>query len=540
MRQVEKCLKAITLYGPSHPTHLQGIEELKSGFEPVWAEFGSLTLQVRDDGLAWESHLVLPEDHSPDSISWGLFKEGIRSITLTQGVEEEEIVRLLDLIHRSGSLAEDAEDDLLTLLWDQYFEHIRYLVVDLGVDDFEPIAAPAGSRPPPPPEETQQQVEEEVADLMRPAMLAGFDDFDASLYFLDDHEIDQLKNEIASEYAQNICVNALSMLLDIVEVHPDQDVREETCGVLGELFTHLLGVGDFSSVAYMVREVGVLLGRVSDLQPEHRDALGGFARNLSDPQVITQVLQFLDDAGVHPTSADLGDLFGELGANALLAVLRGIPRLDSKAAKKLLRSALAQHATRFPDVVKEALVSPDGEIVMLGLRCVQESRLPSVYPELRRLSKHEDAGLRRTLVNALAALGTSEALRELEELLHDPDHDIRIGAVRALSTCGDPATRSLVESIVLGRAIRKTDRSEKSAFFEAYGALFGESVIGNLRPLLHGGLLHRRADAATRACVAKVLGQVGGPEARALLEQELNDRSFSVRSAAERALKEIA
>jgi hypothetical protein len=96
-----------------------------------------------------------------------------------------------------------------------------------------------------------------------------------------------------------------------------------------------------------------------------------------------------------------------------------------------------------------------------------------------------------------------------------------------------------VESIVLGRAIRQADRSEKSAFFEAYGVLFGEAVIGNLGPLLRGGLLHRRVDPATRACVAKVLGQVGGPEAKVLLERASNDRDFSVRSAAERGLREL-
>ena len=538
VRQIDKCLQAITLYSTSHPMYLQAVEELRSGFEPIWAEFGSLTLQVRDDGLAWESNLVLPEDHTPDSISWGMFKEGIRSITLTRGVEEEEIVRLLDVIHRSRSLTDDAEDDFLTLLWGQYFEHIRYRVIDLAWDDFEEMAEPERSKPPLPPEETQRQVEEEVAELKRPDVLAEFDDFDASLYFLDDHEIDHLKDEIAAEYTQNICVNALSMLLDILEVHPDRDVREETCGVLEELFPHLLGVGDFGSVAYLIRELRVLLERVSDLEPEHRKTLAAFAGRLSDPQVITQVLQSLDDADVRPTPEELGDLFGELTPEALLAVLRGIPQLDNEAVKGLLRSAVGQQATRFPKVIKEALTSSDRETVLVGLRCVEECKLPSVHAELRRLSQHEDTAVRRALVTALAELGTSEALRELEELLHDRDHDIRIAAVRALSTCGDASTRSLVESIVMGRAIRDTDRSEKLAFFEAYGALFGESATVRLGPLLHSGLFRRRSDAATRACVARVLGQVGGPEAKALLEKALNDRDFSVSSAADRGLKE--
>ena len=57
VHQIDKCLRAITLYSPSHPMYLRTVEELQSGFEPIWAELGSLTLQVRDDGFAWRSNL---------------------------------------------------------------------------------------------------------------------------------------------------------------------------------------------------------------------------------------------------------------------------------------------------------------------------------------------------------------------------------------------------------------------------------------------------------------------------------------------------
>ena len=524
------------MYSPSHPMHLRAVEELQSGFEPVWAELGSLTLQVRDDGFVWQSNLVLPQDHTPDSISWLLFKEGIRSITLTQGVEDEEIVCLLSVIHLSRSLAEDVEDDLLTLLWDQYFEHIRYRLVDLGSDDVAEIEGPASSDPQPSPEETREQVEEEVAEVMGADVLADFDDFDASLYFLDDHEIGQLKDDIATEFTQDISVNALSMLLDVLELHPDRDVREETCGVLEELFSHLVGTGDFGSIAYLIRELRVLLARVTDLKLEHRETLGGLARKLSDPKVISLLLRSMDHSEVLPTPEDLQNLFGELEPEALRAVVRRIPQLGDEAAKALLRSALGHQATHFPKVIREALTSEDGEIVLVGLRCVEESKLTSVHAQLQRLSQHEDTAVRRALVAALAGLKTSEAVREIEELLHDRDHDIRIAAVRALSTCGDAETRSLVEAIVLGRAIRNTDRSEKLAFFEAYAALFGDSATAGLEPLLHGGVFRRRSDAATRACAARALGKVGGPAAKAALEKALKDRDFSVRSAAERGL----
>ena len=140
---------------------------------------------------------------------------------------------------------------------------------------------------------------------------------------------------------------------------------------------------------------------------------------------------------MRPTPEELKNLFGELESEALLAVVRGIPQLDDEMVKRRLRSALGHQACHFPKVIREALTSVDGEIVLVGLRCVEERKLTSVHAELQRLSQHEDTAVRRALVTALAELRTPEAVREIEELLHDRDHDTRIAAVRALSTCGD-------------------------------------------------------------------------------------------------------
>ena len=537
LRRLEKCLKSITLYSPTHPMYFRAVNELKVGFEPIWGELSSLTLQVRDDGFAWESEIVLPEEHTPNSISWALFSEGIRSLSFSRGVEQEEIVRLLDVIHEARSFDSDSEDDLLTLLWGQYFEHIRYFVVDLNTDGVDDIEEGASTEPPPSADVTQGQVEEEVAELQRTEGLVSFDDFDASLYFLTDGEIDHLKTEIATEFTDNIRVHAVSMFLDILELH--RDVRDETCGLLTDLFQHLLAVGDFGASAYLLREVRVLLERATDLTPEHRGALAGFTSKLHDSGVIVQILLSLDDADVLPDAEELGELFAELECDALAIVLLQIPHLTNEAAKRLLRRALRHQAPRCPTVIEEALTSGDPKIILLGLRCVQSCGPPSVLGDLHRLASHKDSAIRRALVDALEVLGTPEVPREIEALLNDPDGEVRVAAVRALSGCGDSLTRSLLESMVLGKAFRGTNKTEKLAFFEAYGALSGEAAVNQLRPLLRRGLFQRRRDRETRVCVVRVLAQIGGPMAETLLQRALEDKDFSVRIAAERELAKI-
>lgn len=533
LRLLGKSLRAVTLYTPNHPMQLQAVRELQAGFGPVWDELHSLTLVVQDTGFWWESHLVFREDHSADSISWALFKEGIRSLTFTPGIEGEEIVRFLNVIHVARTLTNDETDDLLTLLWDQRFDHIRYHVIDVSADDAEQIEKPDSSEPAPPPEATRQQVEEEIAEVQK---AEGLIDFDATLYFLDDSEIHYLKDKINGEYTQNICVNTLSMLFDILEVQSEADTREETCSILRDLFLHLLESGDFSSVAYTLREARLVLERASDLQPEQRAALYQLGARLSEPDVLVQILHSLDNAEVHPTDDELGQLFEELQPEALVTVLDWIPRLTNERAKGLLLRAVERQASAHPLVMKTALSSLDREILLVGLRCVKQSRLQSARAELKQLLTHEDTAVRVALADALGELATPDALQELQELLGDHAGEVRIAAVRALLVHGGATTRPLLESIVLGKPIRYAHMSEKRAFFESYATLAGEAAVNRLRPLLNGGFFRRRADPETRACVAIALGRIESPAAEAALQKARRDKDPVVRNAVEKAL----
>ena len=105
---------------------------------------------------------------SPGPRAWpgSCTRTGCASLTLLPGVEEEEIVRFLEVVNRARYLQPDAGDDLLTLLWEQEFEFIRYRFVEgFGDDGSMPEAMPArwaadsaGRRA----AQVQQQVREEA------------------------------------------------------------------------------------------------------------------------------------------------------------------------------------------------------------------------------------------------------------------------------------------------------------------------------------------------------------------------------------------
>ena len=110
------------------------LESLRAAFAPIWAHAADLVFEVTDTQLTRESHPVVTElDKSGDALPWVLYKDGIRELTLLKGVEDKEIIALVQVAARVRKAAAD-EDDLLTLLWEQEFAFVRYRYVDVGFD----------------------------------------------------------------------------------------------------------------------------------------------------------------------------------------------------------------------------------------------------------------------------------------------------------------------------------------------------------------------------------------------------------------------
>src|SRR5213079_3059301 len=171
----------------------------------------------------------------------------------------------------------------------------------------------------------RRQVEEEAPPKREG--LVSIDDFDTTLYFLDDKEIEYLHKEVEREYAQDLRGNVLAMLFDLLELQTYGTVRAELISIVENFIPYLLGAGDFRSVAYILRETRAILQRARELIPEHRQALEGLPTRLSQSDSLSQLLQALDESAVHPTEEDLSELFQELRPEALSTLMVWIAKL---------------------------------------------------------------------------------------------------------------------------------------------------------------------------------------------------------------------
>jgi hypothetical protein len=335
--------------------------------------------------------------------------------------------------------------------------------------------------------------------------------------------------------------SALNVLFDLFEVNVQPAVRHEVLRILERLFPNLLNARDFRSSAAVLRECKLLKERIPDLKPEHVQRLDAFGAKLSEPTIVGQLLQSLDEASNLGVEEHAAEVLRELRASALEPCVSWLPNLTSSPLRKMLEDLVDRLAHTYPTEVQRILGIQDSSALsgMIGL-CGRLG-LHQAVPALAEAMGHPDPAVRLAIVQTLGQLGTPGALTVVDKAIEDTDRGVRLAAVRSAGARGYKGALRRVESVVLGKSVKEMDLTEKMAFFEAYSAIAGVSALKPLSSiLLDRGLLRMKQPPEIRACAAVALGRLKTPDARDVLQRAAEDKDLVVRNAVSRALREAA
>jgi hypothetical protein len=530
-----KAVRAHQLYLPNNPMHARAIDAAKSSFSILWRETDVLTLQVTEADLRWEGRPMLTEpDRTSDSIPWMLYKDGLRELAFRKGFEESEMLVFLTLMQRAR-LASIEDDDLLTLLWEHEFTCLDYKYVELGSLSGPSVEITRGDVPERivAPEEVESEMQ-----LVASSSVARMDEYDSTLYFLDDHEIQYLRDEVRKDYSGDMRTPVVASLLDTFEQQTDPTVREEIAGILDNLFLLFLSVTQFRAAAYLIREARLTAGRANEVLIGQKQRLLQLSDRLSDKEVLGQLLEALEDTPLRPPHNDLHELLGQLKPAALETILGFVGKSRNSDLRSLLESAASKLASNHTSELVRLISSSNQSVAFEAIRRAGAMKTSAAVSALAGVIERATPEMRLLGVAALSEIGSPGALQVLERALTDEDRDIRIAAVKVLGMRHHvPALRG-IEAHMKSKEIRETTLAEKIAFFEAYGLLCGDDGVHMLSDILNNRrILGGREDNELRACAAMALGKVGTDLAMAALEKALNDRDVLVRNAVSRAVR---
>jgi len=530
-----KAARAHQLYLHNNPAYLRALDYARAAFTPIWEVTDELVFDITETELRWHGEAVLHEpEKATDNIPWMMYKDGIRELRLLKDFERNELEPLLDILQRSRRVSPE-EDDLLTMLWEQEFSYLRYRYIDMATDQAAPIDK-AGFRG----GEAGAQAMQESAPPMDStvASVVNLEDFDSTLYFLEESEVEYLRDEVRKEYEIDMRRNVVAMLLDTFETQGDRGVREEIAALLDTLMLHILSSGEFKTAAFLLRETAQTSERAPGITPEQKAQLLRIRDRLSDPDVLAQVLQSLDEASQLPDQEDLNELFDQLRVSALAMVFSWLTKAQTPRLRVLLENAAARLAMANTAELVKLIGASDREVAREAIRRAGVVRATAAVAALAKLTTDPDVQMRLAAVQALGEIGSPGALQFLERTIEDTHRDVRVATARAIAARAHRPALAKIEAAIQGKLAKDANLTEKMAFFEAFGTLCGDGGIKLLDGVLNArGLFGKKEDPELRACAAMALGRVGSEAAIATLRRASTEKDVLVRNAVNRALR---
>lgn len=528
LRALSTALRGYRLYGTGSPNLDRFVGALRDRFAEVWGELDRLRLDVEEHRFRWEGRTVFPLGGDTGDLPFLFYKDGIRTLTFLPGVEGE-ILELLETVARAPQLRGD-EDDLVTLLWERDLTFLRYDAVELATESIE---TGAGAEPP------ARVDPAAVREAASSAHEHGFtpQDFQEAIYFLDEGELQRLAEEIRREAERDLWADVVAALFDRLEDGtPERRVR--IVHVLGELLPSMLGAGRYDRAAAMIGELVELAGRPGLLPAPAIREVRTLFRHLSSRDTIDQLVQTLEDSPERVRGEDLSALLGYFPPESLAPLIGAVGAVARGDVRRLLEQAIERLATGHREHVVTLLGDPDPALVAEAARWVGRLQIGAAVGELVRILDSNTPAVRGAAIGAMQELRAATAARSILDRLEDDDRDVRIAAARALAILGYTPARGPLEAAVTGKRLRGADRTEKIAFFEAFGRLGGADAVPLLERMLNGrSWLGRGEPAEVRACAALGLARVRHPSAQAALAAAADDEDPVVRTAVARALR---
>ncbi|HEX9106734.1 MAG TPA: HEAT repeat domain-containing protein [Longimicrobiales bacterium] len=547
---LEKTVRAHRLYQANNPVYQGFLGALRGAFAKLWASASALHITIEEGAFRWQGK-TFTVGEGRDSLSFLFYKDGVRDLTFLPGFEDE-VGPFLEIVHKARQRDEET-DDLVTLLWEREFTGFQYTYMDmLG----EELALPEGAEAPSDdqvrrvePAQVAASASGEDGEPPRPSELraaeqrahapAGVsrEDFEETLYFLDETELSLLQREVELEWARDLKSDVLNALLDRLE--DGQPARQlEILGIFRQLIPSFLTSGDLASASRILVELSTLLDGTGLAADAHDEAVRLFGE-LSEPEIVSQLIHAIEEGILDPAGDELGIFLRYLGPAALAVLLRTVETTDVAPLRKRLETAVEAIARAAPEPVAELLQSEDPAIIAGATRLLGRLGYSRAAGAVAALLQKPDPQLRLAAVEALVSIHNGTALDALQKALEDEDRDVRVAAARGLARLRYQPARARLEELIQGRLMREADLTEKIAFFEAFGAVGNADSVAMLDKLLNGkNLLRQKQPPDLRACAALALGRMGTPAAKAALEQAAADEQPMVRNAVARALRQ--
>lgn len=529
IQAVLKAKKTVRMYPENNPIYLKTIDEVSARFNDFFCYRDELAFKIKQHEILFDADYVYQNPEKTDNLALFFFKDGLREITFKKGLAAEEVEGFLKIISLDFD-REALDDDIVTLLWEQDFQHIKYLADDTLLFEDENYETEAVAKA----KENSARNE----DLLRAyAEAVKAEEFKGlSLVKLTDNDLRQLLKEIGSD-SDNKAAKLSHILFEIVLQTEDVTEIEDIYGFIRDTMLYSLKNKDLDTALEIIKRA-IAMAKQDDsdrnlhfmslmlLCVNSEDAmkyLCGILDSVTglDEKTINEYAGFLDNNAILPLISTLGEIKDLPIAKAVINILAALGMKDMQA----LAGGL--HDARW-NIIKNTIQV---------LRHIGDKR---AVEYLVNTAKHTEAKVRAEALQALGETKSPNALQVLRDSLDDQDRSVRIAAVKALGSYRSETAKRLILANAAGKNFNDREFDEKKIFYEALSGWRDKEVAEFMSGILKQNVFFRKAlHDETRACAAYALGLMGWKDAAGTLDKFKDSKNELLKEYVNDAIKRI-
>lgn len=550
-----KALKSLLLYPENNPIPREFKRKLQQSFCDFLDSNEELRLEVKHSQLLYQGRMVYEDQDREEGIAYALHRDGVRELIFIKGLEHEELTHFLEALELCLK-STDLEDDLVTLLWEKDFDHIKYLVVDdlLDVDvpnaedvpddwDFNRLLyseiALSGEEKLSPEQKASKdlafrQKEEQTKELSK------------KLKEFSPEEIKNIHQLLKSDARSRLLDDFFILLGEILITEKDFLEFDKLVERIEKILDWLIGVADFDSATKIIWRVRRFERAARDSSPQVDSG------SLEKTERIKKVI---DQAGEEEKIRRVGSVLNEkevidlskvkqyllfLNWNSVSPILHMLRDLKYSPARKMVCEVLEEVGKDHIGVVGEGVYDSLWYVARNVAFVLGRIGKEEGVKFLKNIIKHSDLRVRKEVITSLTKIGGKESQALLVSALDDEDKPIRILASRGLARRKEKEALSALMKIIQSDEFIDALSDEKRQMLESLALIGEDEVVPFLKKLVNKRRwLKKDKHSETRIFAIRALGFIKTQKASQTLKELSEKRNKVIRQACQYALRKI-
>jgi HEAT repeat protein len=543
-------LKSLLIYPKNNPLPKEFKKKLYLSLSEFLDTYDELKLEVQPGLLSYEGKTVYEDGEREEGIAYLLHQDGIRELAFLKGLDQNEIDDFIEVLEIGLSTAE-LEEDLVTMLWEKDFNHIKYLVVDDLLDvevpsseeipdswDFHQLFSSeiAASD-----QKTAEDTEAENQKRQRRTeeILQKMKEYSAE-------EIENIQKLLESDDGRQSLDQFFDILTEIWMVETDSTEFNQMMETVEKILGALVNIADFSSAARVVNWLRKFEGMMSvadssqnSLAARKGERAKKAINQAGEEERIDKITRIINEKDNVDLTAARVYLFS-LNWNSISPVLHMLRELKEFQARRMVCDLLVSKGQDKLEIIKEGLSDKHWYVVRNVIWVMGSIGSAEGVKYLKPLIRHQDLRIRKEIITALIKIPGPEAGAILTLMMEDEDKRIRSLTCKGLTKRREKGALPVLMKLLKDAGFRDKSPDEKKHLLESYVSIGGNEAIPLLTRMVNKrSWLKRDQHNETRVFAIRALGLMDTGEAKDALISLSKKRNKVLRKTCEDALRRM-